>query len=59
MTDEQREAKIKALLKERRGYELRDEKDRVAQVDAELRRLGAEGAAPAKRATKRAEKKAS
>ena len=31
---------VNALLEERRGYVLRGLKDRVAQVDAELARLG-------------------
>lgn len=54
MTDEQREAKIRALLQERRGYVVRGLDDRVAQVDEQLRLLGAQGAAPAKRSEKRA-----
>lgn len=32
---------MRGLLEERRGYELRGLGDRVAQVDAELARLGA------------------
>jgi hypothetical protein len=55
MTDEEREGKIRALLEERAGYQEKGLTDRVAEVDAQLRFLGAEGAAPAKRATKRAD----
>ena len=53
MTDEQRAAQIRALIEERRGYVERGQDDRVAQVDAELARLGAAGSAPAKRSEKR------
>lgn len=53
MTDEQRAAQIRALLEERRGYEARGDVERLQGVDAELARLGAAGAAPAKRATTR------
>lgn len=53
MTDQERKAKISALLEERRGYEQRGLDDRVAAVDASLRALGAGGRAPAKRAEKR------
>lgn len=53
MTDEQRAAKIEALLEERRGYAIHGLTDQVAEVDAELKRLGAEGTTPAKRAAKR------
>jgi hypothetical protein len=41
MTDEQREGTIAALLEERRGLVQRGLTSRVAQVDAELKRLGA------------------
>ena len=34
---------IEALLEERRGYVVRNLPDRVAQVDAEIRRLGGVG----------------
>lgn len=54
MTDEQRAAKIAALLEERRGYQERGLTDRAAAVDAELARLGAEGKPKAKRAARRA-----
>lgn len=53
MTDEQRAAKIRALIEERRGYEMRGEQSRVDLVDKELRELGAEGVPPARRATRR------
>lgn len=52
MADEQAD-RIKALLEERRGYELHGKAERVAEVDAELRRLGAGGRPPVKRAVKR------
>jgi hypothetical protein len=58
MTNEQRESYIKALLVERETYEKRDLEDRVAEVDAELARVGAEGKSPAKRATRRVTKPA-
>ena len=53
MTAEERKNLIAALIEERRGYVLRGQTDRVEQVNAELRRLGAEGKPPAKRSTKR------
>jgi hypothetical protein len=53
VTNEQKKAKVAALLTERRGYENRGLSDRVAQVDEELRRLGASAKAPAKRAERR------
>ena len=55
MTEDQRAARIRALIEERRGYELRGEQSRVDLVDKALRDLGAEGAAPVKRAEKRIE----
>lgn len=54
MTKEDEKATISALLKERRGYVQRGDEERVKQVDAELRRLGASAEPKAKRATKRA-----
>lgn len=33
-------SEVEALLREREGYVVRGRKDRVAQVDAELKRLG-------------------
>lgn len=53
MNDEQRNAHIAALLEERAGYVKRGLEDRVLQVEEQLRALGAEGAPPQKRATKR------
>lgn len=53
-TDEQAQAYIQALIRERAGYETYGNADGVAQVDAELNRMGASSAAPAKRAAKRA-----
>lgn len=53
MTSEQRQAYIKALLEERRGYESRGDVERVAEVEAELRAVGHEGSTPASRAEKR------
>lgn len=35
-------SEVEALLREREGYVVRGRKDRVAQVDAELKRLGFE-----------------
>jgi hypothetical protein len=53
MTNEQRKAYITALLEERRAAEVNGKPDRVAAINAELANVGHEGAAPAKRATKR------
>lgn len=53
MNENEKQAKIEALIEERRGYAARGLDDRAAAVDAELRALGAEGAPPAKRAAKR------
>lgn len=53
MTEEQRAAKIAALVLEREGCLRRAQEDRVAAIDAELARLGAEGSSPAKRAARR------
>lgn len=53
MTAEERERKIKATLEERAGYQARGLDDRVAACNEELARLGAEGEAPVKRATRR------
>lgn len=40
MSKEDDQATIAALLEERRGYALRGDEDRVAQVDAQLKALG-------------------
>lgn len=53
MTNEQRSSLITALIEERRGYEVRNDEDKMAQVDEELRKMGHEGATPAQRAEKR------
>lgn len=53
MTDERLENFIAALLRERDGYEMRNDADGVAQVNAELAKVGAKTPAPAKRAAKR------
>ncbi len=55
--DTLKEETIASLLEERRGYVLYGTKDQVAGVDAELKRLGHEGKAPAKRATTRKQEK--
>lgn len=53
MNDIEKAQTIQALLEERRGYETQGLAERVAEVDAELRRLGADAAPPAKRAARR------
>ncbi len=53
MTEEKRKALIAALIRERDGYIRRGLEDRVASVDAELLRLGAEAAHPVRRANRR------
>lgn len=53
MTDEQRKQRILALLEERRGCVANNRPDRVKLIDVQLRELGAEGAPPLKRATRR------
>ena len=52
-TKEQEKGYIAALLRERAGYVQQGNDAAVAEVDAELRRLGAKAETPAKRATKR------
>lgn len=51
-TNEQNAQRIRALIRERAGYAQRGLTERVKQVDAELKALGAAGKPPAKRATK-------
>lgn len=58
MTKEQQQAYIAALIREREGYERFGMTDRVADVDAELKRVGHKAKAPARRATKMTAKKA-
>ena len=53
MTKEETQATISALLEERRGYVLRGDEQRLAQVDAQLRALGASAEKPATRASRR------
>jgi hypothetical protein len=53
MTNEERAAYIAAMIEERRGTVARGMDDRTAAIDAELARVGHEGATPAKRAAKR------
>jgi hypothetical protein len=53
MNENEKAEQIAALIRERKGYEIRGLADRVASVDAALREIGAEGATPAKRSAKR------
>lgn len=53
MTNEQQKAQIKALLRERAGYQQKGLSDRVKAVDEQLSRLGHKGTPPAGRAAKR------
>lgn len=60
MTNEEEKTKIAALLEERAGYERAGRKDRVADVDAELKKIGYQAEKPVERAAKRpAQKQAS
>lgn len=52
-SDEMTAAYIAGLLEERRGYVAKGDDAAVAEVDAELKRVGHKAKAPAKRATKR------
>jgi hypothetical protein len=52
-TKEQNEAYIAALLRERVGRELDGDDDSMKKIDAELKRVGHQAKAPAKRAEKR------
>lgn len=52
MTSEQQKATIKALLYERAGYQKYGQFDRVAEVDAQLERIGHKAKPPAERATR-------
>ena len=58
MSKEQRADQIRALITERAGYEVRGLDDRVAAVDAELKRLGHAAKKPQARAEKRSSKAA-
>lgn len=53
MTDEQKADYIKSLLEERRYCERWGQDERVKDINAELRKVGHESAAPAKRAETR------
>lgn len=53
MTDEQTQEYIGALLRERQYADEQGKTDKVAEVDAELARVGHEAEPPAKRATTR------
>jgi hypothetical protein len=53
VNDEQKADYIKSLLEERRYCERWNETDRVKAIDAELKKAGHQGAAPAKRAESR------
>jgi hypothetical protein len=53
ISDEERAGKIRALLEERAAYEQRGDTTGVADVNASLRLLGAEGTPKAQRAAKR------
>lgn len=53
MTEEQRERTIRALLRERLGYERQGNTSGVRQVDEQLRSLGATAAPPVARAARR------
>lgn len=53
MTNEQRNAYIKALLEEKRGYEVRGLTDKVELVEKELRLVGHEAQTPQQRASRR------
>jgi hypothetical protein len=53
MTKEDTQATIAALIEERRGYVAREEAERVAQVDAQLKALGHEAQKPSQRASNR------
>lgn len=57
MSDAENEAYIAALIEERALYQRSGLPDRVAEVNAELQRIGGEGKPAAKRATKRAKVK--
>jgi hypothetical protein len=59
MTDEQRAARIAALIRERDGYLARGLAERAEQVSSELRSLGHTAQPPAKRAQRRSSSDAS
>lgn len=53
VTKEDDQASIKALLEEKRGYKVRGLDDRAAEVDAQLKALGAKAEKKSARAQKR------
>jgi len=53
VTNEQRAHQIKALIHERDTFLKHGDKDRAAEVTEQLRKIGHEADAPAKRAEKR------
>lgn len=53
MTNEQRANYIAGLIHERNVYEKRGDQDGVEQVNAQLRKIGHDAAAPQKRAERR------
>jgi hypothetical protein len=57
LTDEQKKETIRALIRERRHYEVHGPKERLEQVDKELRRLGHQAKTPQKRAERRSASK--
>lgn len=57
MTDEQRARYVQALIREREMAEARGDQANVAEVNAELHRIGAQAAPPVKRAARRPRKK--
>ena len=59
LSNEQRTAHIKALLQERAGYEKRKNANGVAEVNEELRKIGAAGEIPSVKAEKRPAAKSS
>lgn len=55
-TDEQTKAYISALLREREHYRRYDNKDRLEEVEAELKKVGYQAKPPAKRAERLSKK---
>jgi len=53
VNDKEKAERLAGLIEERRGYENRGLKDRVAAVDAEIAKITGQAAPPAARAAKR------
>lgn len=53
MTEQERQARITALIRERDGYLAHGDTGHADQVTAELRRLGADARTPHQRAARR------